>query len=149
MSEILYVKCRQCGSVNRFDDEKGERPVCGKCSAQLDPRGATSDRPLSVTDGTFADEVLGADVPVLVDFFATWCGACRSLEPSLEAVASQYKGRLKVGTLDVERSPESARTYRITATPTLIVFRDGRPAEQSVGALPERELQELVEKHID
>lgn len=148
MSEILYAECRQCGSVNRFDNEKGKRPVCGKCSTQLDPRGATSDRPLSVTDGTFADEVLGAKVPVLVDFFATWCGACRSVEPSLEAVASRYKGRLKVSKLDVESSPDSARTYQITATPTLIVFRDGRPAEQAVGALPERELRELVERHI-
>lgn len=148
MSELLYAKCKQCGSVNRFDGEKGKAPVCGKCSARLDARDATSDRPLSVTDGTFADEVLGAGVPVLVDFFATWCGACRSLEPALDSVASRYKGSLKVGKLDVESSPESARIYHITATPTLILFRDGRPAERAVGALPERELQKLVEKHI-
>jgi len=101
MSGAYYVKCTECGSVNRFNNEKGDRPVCGKCKSRLDPARATSDKPVAVNDSVFASDVLGATVPVLVDFFATWCGACRSVEPTLEALASRHKGRLKVTKLDV------------------------------------------------
>ncbi|UCD56808.1 MAG: thioredoxin [Candidatus Hydrogenedentota bacterium] len=148
MGPTLYAKCPQCGSVNRFENREGEHPVCAKCSARLNPRRATSDKPLGVSDATFSDEVLEAEVPVLVDFFATWCGACRSVEPAVEALASRYKGRLKVATLDVEQSPESARAYKIRGTPTLIVFRDGQPVGQIVGAAPESQLDRMVEKYL-
>lgn len=148
MSVALYAKCGQCGAVNRFDIEKKERPLCGKCSARLDPTEATPGKPISISDATFPDQVLGASVPVLVDFFAPWCGACRTLDPALEIIASRYKGRLKVARLDIDQNPENARKYQIRATPTLIVFRNGRVAEQTTGALPETRLQEFVEKHV-
>jgi thioredoxin 2 len=148
MTGTVYVKCSQCGSVNRLVDREGERPVCGKCKSPLDISNATSDRPLAVTDENFHYEVITAKIPVLVDFFATWCGACRSLEPALEAVASRHKGKLKVGKLDVQQNPANARTYQIRATPTLIIFREGQLAERVEGALPETQLEALVEKYI-
>jgi thioredoxin 2 len=148
MNGTLYVKCSKCGSINRVVDKEGERPVCGKCKSALDTSRATSDKPLAVTDASFHEEVIAARIPVLVDFFATWCGACRSLEPALQAVSSRHKGRLKVSKLDVEQNPGSARTYQIRATPTLIVFREGKLAERVEGALPERQLETLVEKYI-
>ncbi|RJP66776.1 MAG: thioredoxin [Candidatus Abyssobacteria bacterium SURF_17] len=149
MGETRYVRCNGCGTLNRFDEGRSEQAVCGNCKSQLDSSLATYDRPQPLSDATFAQEVSQAKVPVLVDFFATWCGACRSVEMSLDAIASRYKGKLKVGKLDVEQNPLAARKYRIRATPTLIVFRDGRLAEQVVGALPENELEALVKKHVE
>jgi thioredoxin 2 len=143
-----YIRCSTCGSVNRADEREGKRPICGKCKAVLDSHNATADKPVDVSDTTFGEEVLSSNVPVLVDFFATWCGACRSLEPALEAVSSRYKGKLKVAKLDVERNPENANKYQIRATPTLIVFRQGKPAEQVEGALPENQLEVMVGKHM-
>ncbi|GAB4344241.1 MAG: hypothetical protein Kow0099_23480 [Candidatus Abyssubacteria bacterium] len=147
MAAPSYVKCGQCNSVNRVNEEKQGRPLCGKCGSPLDISKATPDRPLDFSDASFSREVLAANVPVLVDFYATWCGACRSVEPSIEVLASQFRGKLKVGKLDVERNPQTANTYQIRATPTLIVFRNGRVAEQVTGALPQTQLEELVRKH--
>jgi len=149
MSEALYVTCAECGSVNRFSDGKEEHPICGKCRVRLEPGRATSDRPVAVSDADFSSAVLGAEIPVLVDFFATWCGACRSVEPVLEALASRYKGRLRVARLDVDRNPEFSARYQIRGTPTLILFDHGQPAEKVVGAASERQLEALVRKHID
>jgi thioredoxin 1 len=114
----------------------------------LDLSLATSDRPLNFSDTTFGQEVLDASVPVLVEFYAPWCGACRSLEPSIEAMASKFKGKLKVGKVDVEQNPRSAGRYQIRATPTLIVFRNGQLAEQVTGALPAPQLEDLVAKYL-
>lgn len=147
MSDMLYVKCRSCGSVNRFEEREGKTPLCGKCGTDLDLSGATTSTPFSVTDATFAAEVLDAKTPVVIDFYAEWCGACRSLEPALEAVASRFKGKVRVGKLDVDKNPETAGKYQIRATPTVIVFHDGKLAEQVVGAVPEQQLQEMVAKY--
>jgi len=146
MSE--YIKCAACGAVNRAETKAGERPICGKCKNPLNLKNATADRPVPVSDADFGQQVLSAEVPVLVDFFASWCGACRTVEPALDAIAQKYKGKLKVAKLDVEQSPENARRYKIRATPTLIVFQKGQAAEQVEGALPERQLEQLVEKHV-
>ena len=148
MSETLYVKCTGCGSINRFDNAKDEQPICGNCKNRLEPGRATSDKPVAVSEAAFSIDILGAGIPVLVDFFATWCGACRSVEPALESLASRYKGRLRVATLDVDRNPEAARRYHIRGTPTLILFRDGQAAETVVGAAPERQLEDLVKKYV-
>ena len=142
-----YIRCSSCGAINRADKKEGERPICGKCKNPLNPNGATADQPVSVSDISFDAEVLSSQVPVLVDFFATWCGACRSLDPALDAVASRYKGKLKVAKLDVEQNPQNANKYQIRATPTLIVFREGEPAEQVEGALPENQLDQFVGKY--
>ncbi len=147
MTNALFVKCPSCGSINQFEKKEGVKPVCGKCRSSLDGASATSDEPMAITDNSFAPEVLASKVPVLVDFFAEWCGACRSLEPALQAVASRFKGKVKVGKLDVEKNPETAGKYQIKATPTMIVFHDGKQAEQVVGARPEQELQKIVAKY--
>jgi len=148
MGAPRYAMCEQCGSINSFDGAKAKRAVCGKCRTALDPSRATSDSPISVTDATFHDEVIVAKIPVLVDFYAKWCGACKSVESALKAVASRYKGRLKVAMLDVDESRRAANTFQIRATPTLIIFSDGQFVEQVKGALPEKELRELVARHI-
>ncbi|MCM2423597.1 thioredoxin [Streptomyces sp. RKAG293] len=98
----------------------------------------------TVTDATFAEEVLAAEGPVLVEFTADWCGPCRMIAPVLEAVAEEQAGRLKVVLLDVDKNPETQAAYGVLSMPTLMVFSAGQPVKSMVGARPKRRLlQEL------
>ena len=98
----------------------------------------------AVTDETFATEVLGSDIPVLVDFTADWCPPCRMIAPVLAAVAGEQQGRLKVVSLDVDTNPVTQAAYGVLSMPTLIVFQGGEPVKSLVGARPKRKLmQEL------
>ncbi|MBT2397866.1 thioredoxin [Streptomyces sp. ISL-100] len=94
----------------------------------------------AVTDATFDDEVLKAGLPVLVEFTADWCGPCRQLAPVLSDVAREEADRVKVVQLDVDSNPETTLRYGVLSMPTLIVFRDGEPVKQMVGARPKRKL---------
>ena len=99
---------------------------------------------LQVTDETFAAEVLGSDIPVLVDFTADWCPPCRMIAPVLSQVAAEQQGKLKVVSLDVDTNPGTQAAYGVLSMPTLIVFRAGEPVKSLVGAHPKRKLlQEL------
>jgi thioredoxin 1 len=99
---------------------------------------------LQVTDETFAAEVLGSDIPVLVDFTADWCPPCRMIAPVLSQVAAEQQGKLKVVSLDVDTNPGTQAAYGVLSMPTLIVFRAGEPVKSLVGARPKRKLlQEL------
>ncbi|MGE3228871.1 MAG: thioredoxin [Hyphomicrobium sp.] len=102
-----------------------------------------------VSDTTFDEEVLQSKEPVLVDFFAEWCGPCKAMAPALEQVASEQKGKVKVVKLDVDQSPAITTRYGIRAMPTLIVFKDGKVAGQHVGALVQkRKLEEWIGSQI-
>ncbi len=93
------------------------------------------------TDKNFKDEVLKAEVPVLVDFFAEWCGPCKMVGPVVEEIAKEYKGKLKVVKVDVDNAGSTASSYGIMSVPTLMIFKDGKAASQSVGALSKSELK--------
>jgi thioredoxin 1 len=93
---------------------------------------------LEVTDSTFDQEVLRATQPVLVDFWATWCGPCRAVAPVVEELAGEYEGKLKVMKLDVDDNPRTATTYGVQSIPTLLIFKDGKPAERIIGAVPKK-----------
>jgi len=102
-----------------------------------------------VSDKTFDEEVLKSTEPVLVDFFAEWCGPCKAMAPALEQVASEQKGKVKVVKIDVDQSPAITTRYGIRAMPTLIVFKDGKVAGQHVGALVQkRKLEEWLGAQI-
>ncbi|MEV6421360.1 thioredoxin [Streptomyces sp. NPDC051662] len=102
----------------------------------------------AVTDTDFDNEVLGAGLPVLVEFTADWCGPCRQLAPVLSAVAGEQAGRLKVVQLDVDTNPEVTARYGVLAMPTLMVFRAGEPVKSMVGARPKRKLLQELEEVI-
>ena len=93
-------------------------------------------------------EVLQASTPVLVDFWAAWCGPCRRIAPIVEALANEFTGRVAVGKLNVDEHPEVAARYRILSIPTLLLFRGGQVVEQRVGALPAEELRALLDKQV-
>ncbi|WUI51992.1 thioredoxin [Streptomyces sp. NBC_00414] len=95
-----------------------------------------------VTDADFEAEVIGAELPVLVEFTADWCPPCRQIAPVLSAIASEEGDRLKVVQLDVDTNPETTNAYGVLSMPTLIVFRDGQPVKSMVGARPKRRLLE-------
>jgi len=101
-----------------------------------------------LTDQNWANAVLGADRPVLVDFWAEWCAPCKAMVPDLEAVATQYAGRVRVGKLNVEENEQVPYQYGITAMPTLIVFKGGKVAEQRVGKMSREALAKLLDAHL-
>ena len=94
------------------------------------------------------EEVLGSGVPVLVDFWAEWCGPCRQMTPTIDAVATEYAGKVKVGKVNVDHNNGTASRYNIRGIPTLLLFKGGRVVEQKVGAVPKTELQKMIDAHI-
>jgi len=101
-----------------------------------------------VTDKSFTAEVLSANVPVLVDFWATWCGPCRSISPIVEELAKEFSGRIKVTKLNVDENPATPSQYGVRGIPTLILFKEGKIFEQIVGAVPKNRLVAMVEKAL-
>lgn len=105
-------------------------------------------KPVPVSDATFEQEVLKADKPVLVDFWATWCGPCRMVAPVLEEIAAERGEQLKIAKLDVDANPVSAGRFGVRAIPTMIVFKDGREAQRLVGYMPKERLLQQIQPHM-
>ena len=101
---------------------------------------------MEFTDGTFQAEVLDSDSPVVVDFWAPWCGPCRMLAPTIEKLADQYGGKVKVGKLDTDQNPETPGGLGISSIPTVIIFKGGQPVERLVGVNPPGKYQEALER---
>lgn len=109
---------------------------------------AAAGVPLDVTGAGWDDEVLGAEGPVLVDFWAPWCAPCKKMEPTLRDVAARYAGRLTVARLDVESQPAVAGRYDVLSLPTLILFRHGEPVERLAGAVKPKRLDAVLAPHL-
>ena len=102
---------------------------------------------LEFTDSSFDQDVLQAEVPVLVDFWAEWCGPCRMMTPTVDAIASEYAGKVKVGKLNVDDNGNTAMRYNIRGIPTLLLFKGGKVVEQKVGAVGKTDVQKMLESH--
>jgi thioredoxin 1 len=103
---------------------------------------------LTFTDASWDKEVLNSDVPVLVDFWAEWCGPCRMMSPTVDAIANDYSGRVKVGKLNVDENGATGMRYNVRGIPTLLLFKGGQVVEQKVGAVAKAELQKMVDAHV-
>ena len=104
---------------------------------------------VELTEETFEQEVLKATIPVLVDFWAAWCGPCKMIAPIVEELATEYEGKLKIGKVDVDNHQKIAMQYGIRSIPTLLVFKGGKVVEQIIGAAPKKTLVEKLSKHFN
>jgi thioredoxin 1 len=101
-----------------------------------------------VNDGSFDQEVLRSEVPVLIDFWAPWCGPCKAISPVVEELAGEYEGRLKVMKMNVDDNPQTPSRYGVRGIPNLIVFKDGQVADQIVGAVPKGHLVKAIDRAL-
>ncbi len=102
---------------------------------------------LEITDANFDTEVINSDKPVLIDFWAVWCGPCKLIAPVVEEVAKEYEGKFKVGKMDIDNNPNVAMKYGIRSIPTLLIFKDGKVVDQIVGAVPKNVITSKMDTH--
>lgn len=131
MSEpIQIITCQTCGAKNRVALDSQKQAICGKCKTPL----VASASPVTITDGNFAEEVGKSQLPVLVDFWATWCPPCKMIAPIIDKLALELVGKAKIGKIDVDNNPMTASRFHVQSIPTLIIFKDGQEADRIVGA---------------
>jgi thioredoxin 1 len=102
----------------------------------------------TITDSNFESEVLKSTQPVLIDFWATWCGPCRAIAPLVEQLAGEYAGKVKVAKVNIDENPKTPTQYDVRSIPTLLVFKDGKVVGQIVGAVPKPKIEELIKKAL-
>ena len=107
-----------------------------------------SEKVQTFTDNTFDTDVLKADTPVLVDFWATWCAPCKMLAPTIDAIADEFEGQVKVGKVNVDENPGTPGTYGVRGIPTVILFKGGKVVDQIVGNVPKSQLEALIKKAL-
>jgi thioredoxin 1 len=116
--------------------------------AQTDGGSQMGTHTKSVTDSSFENDVLKSDTPVLVDFWAEWCGPCKAIGPRLEEIAGEYSGKVVVAKVNVDENPGAPAKYGVRGIPTLIMFKSGKEVEQLVGAHPKDKIVDLIKKHL-
>jgi len=107
-----------------------------------------SDKVVTFTDGTFDSDVLQAGRPVLVDFWAEWCGPCRAMGPAIDAMAIDYDGKVSVGKLNVDENPDTTIKYQVRGIPAVMLFKGGKMVDQVVGLVDKSSLKQMVDKHL-
>jgi thioredoxin 2 len=137
---VATVTCPFCGTLNRINMERvADRPKCGNCGKPI-----WLDRPVPVSDASFDQVITGTTVPVLVDFYADWCGPCKIMAPLLDDVAHRRAGQLLVLKLDTDKNPATGQRFGVRGIPTLIAFRGGKEVSRRVGAVPPAELDRFL-----
>ncbi len=101
-------------------------------------------KPITITDDNFETEVLKSDMPVLIDFWAVWCGPCKMISPIVEELADEYNGKLKIGKLDVDENQQTSIKYGVRSIPTLLIFKDGKLKDTVIGAVPKKNIVQRI-----
>ena len=144
MSESLHIVCPHCNTVNRVPAARLEmHPNCGKCS-----RPVFTGHPVELTAQSFAQQVGRSDIPVLVDFWAPWCGPCKMIAPALDELAGTYAGRAKIVKVDVDQNQATALKYHVRSIPMLLLFKGGQVQATQIGAVGKGQLAQMIEKAL-
>ena len=144
MNDMLHIVCPDCASVNRLPSARlTQGPRCGKCKNML-----FSGHPVELTSATFERHLSRSDIPVVVDFWAAWCGPCKMMAPAFAQAAGQLEPRVRLGKLNTEQEPAIAQQFGIRSIPTLVIFRRGREIAHQSGALDINRLISWVQAHI-
>jgi len=138
-----HVVCPHCQAVNRLHEERaGEKPRCGRCHQPL------FNGPVELTAGTFETHVSRNDIPVLVDFWAPWCGPCKMMAPQFVQAAATLEPRVRLAKVNTEAEPDLGARFGIRSIPTLALFRDGREVARQAGAMAAGDIVRWVQSHI-
>ncbi len=144
MSEGLQIVCPNCGAVNRIPAGKPvEKAKCGKCGAKL-----FTGKPVEVTDAILPKLIARNSTPVVVDFWAEWCGPCKMMAPEFAKAAAEMEPQVRFAKLDTERNPVSSAHFGIRSIPTMILFKDGKPIAQTAGAMSAGQIKQWIESHL-
>ena len=136
----LTIQCQFCQTWNRVDAARvADRPKCGKCTKPM-----LLDRPWVLTEDSFPRTIGETEVPVMVDFYADWCGPCKMMAPFVDQVASKYQGRVLIAKLNTDLAPTISQQFNIRGIPTVIVFRGGKEVARQTGAVPLAGLEKLL-----
>ena len=144
MTNTVNVVCPRCDAVNRVPSKRlGERPTCGKCKHAL-----FDGHPVALTDKSFDRHLERSELPLVVDFWAPWCGPCKMMAPAYEQAAAQIEPRARLSKVDTEQNPILARRYGIRSIPTLALFKAGRQVASQPGAMGLPQLIRWIEAHL-
>jgi thioredoxin 2 len=148
---MAIVTCPNCGAKNRIDEAKAQsaQPKCGRCGHALDVSATSPSEPLVVTDSTFARDVMGVHgKPILVDCWASWCGPCRMLEPTIKQLAAESGGRYVIAKLNTDENQGTASSYQIDGIPTMLIFKDGQLVDRLVGLQPKQQIASRLQAYV-
>ncbi len=144
MSDAIQIVCAACGAVNRIPADKPAKEArCGRCGAKL-----FTGKPVELNDAIFQKFVTRTSIPVVVDFWAEWCGPCKMMAPEFARAAEELEPQVKFAKLDTERNQMTAMQFGIRSIPTLMIFREGKVIAQQAGAMPASQIVQWVKSSI-